>query len=129
MNAKSRADFINSIAAGEQTPCPNCGTANKSNAKFCAKCGTKLTVQEKPGTAQPEQTEQTPFAPARPAAVEQTPFAPAEQVQKKNEEQKKTTPFMPIAPIEEEEKSAFALGLPSWNIDPPQIMVRRKKSK
>ena len=131
MNAKSKADFINSVASGEQTTCPSCGTANKNNAKFCVKCGAKLIIQETPAPSAP--AESTPFAPAQPTPAEQTPFAPAPTAPQKSAEPKKTTamPFANTAPIEEEEeeKSAFALGLPSWNIDPPQVMVRRKKSK
>ena len=48
MNAKSKADFINAVAAGTVIPCPKCGTSNVSDVKFCTACGAELNVpQEK----------------------------------------------------------------------------------
>lgn len=44
MDAKSRANFINSVASGINVPCPKCGTTNKSDSKFCISCGAGITV-------------------------------------------------------------------------------------
>lgn len=43
MDAKSKANFINSVADGQTVPCPKCNTANKPGAEVCATCGTRLT--------------------------------------------------------------------------------------
>lgn len=44
MDAKSRANFINSVASGANVPCPKCGTNNKPDSKFCISCGAEITV-------------------------------------------------------------------------------------
>lgn len=171
MDAKSKANFINSVAGGQGIPCPNCNTLNEADSKFCIACGTPLT-QKKPenvvpfATAEPVQEstptsaaassqEQTPtpaVAPSQekepvPAAEpsqqpfptaepsQQQPFAAAEpsrppvrprpvQSRTKQAEQPKSA-----APTEKyvEPESVFAEGLPSWDIEPPQVVVRRKR--
>lgn len=95
MDAKSRANFINSIASGANVPCPKCGASNKTDSKLCISCGAELST---PQTT----TENAPaFAPAKEAV------APA-----------KTSRYI-------EPSNVFAQGLPAWNIEPPQVMVRR----
>lgn len=94
MDAKSKANFINSVAAGTNIPCPKCGTSNKADSKFCISCGEELVVPK---------TDKAPaFTPAQ-----ETSAAPA-----------KVAKYV-------EPNSAFAEGLPAWNIEPPQVMVRR----
>lgn len=44
MDAKSKANFINSVAAGNTVPCPNCNAANKPESKNCATCGAAMTA-------------------------------------------------------------------------------------
>ena len=41
MDAKSKANFINSVAAGTNVPCPKCGASNKADSKFCISCGER----------------------------------------------------------------------------------------
>ena len=159
MDAKSKANFINSVAGGQGIPCPNCSTLNEADSKFCIACGTPLT-QKKPenavpfATAEPVQEptptpaaapsqekepvpaaepSQQPFPTAEPS--QQQPFAAAEpsrppvrprpvQSRTKQAEQPKSA-----APTEKyvEPESVFAEGLPSWDIEPPQVVVRRKR--
>lgn len=64
MDAKSKANFINSVAAGTDIPCPKCGTSNKADSKFCISCGAELIV--------PKADDAPAFAPAQ-----ETPVAPA----------------------------------------------------
>lgn len=149
MDAKSKANFINSVAGGQGIPCPNCNTLNEADSKFCIACGTPLT-QKKPenvvpfATAEPVQ-EPTPTPAAAPSQEkepvpaaepsQQQPFAAAEpsrppvrprpvQSRTKQAEQPKSA-----APTEKyvEPESVFAEGLPSWDIEPPQVVVRRKR--
>ena len=42
MDAKSKANFINSVAAGTNIPCPKCGASNKADSKFCVPVAKKL---------------------------------------------------------------------------------------
>lgn len=80
MDAKQRANFINSIAS------------------------------------QPEQEEEKPA---------QSGFAPLQ------EEQKKENAFAKVEPVQEspeEEENAFAQGLPAWDLLPPQLAVRKRRS-
>lgn len=96
MDAKSKADFINSVAGKQVVPCPKCNTANKPDSRFCISCGAELSAS---------------------AATSDVPaFAPvAENTQQATEKVAKYV----------EPASVFADGLPSWDIVPPQVMVRR----
>lgn len=57
MDAKSKANFINSVAAGTNIPCPKCGASNKADIKFCISCGEEIVV--------PQSTNAPAFAPAQ----------------------------------------------------------------
>lgn len=97
MDAKSKASFINSVAAGRVVPCPKCNTANKPESKFCISCGAALSA---------------------PIAKKNVPaFSNAPDDSQQNN--KKVTKYV-------EPTSVFADGLPSWDIVPPQVMVRRR---
>ena len=156
MNARSKADFINSVAGG-MIPCPNCQKLNEPDSKFCEACGTRLVKPEEP---KPEATpafepvkkeEPVPaFEPVK--KVEPAPaFEPVKKVEpapafepvKKEEPApafepvKKVEPAPAFEPVKKTEikqevvyhepESVFAKGLPDWDMVPPQVMVRRKK--
>ncbi len=95
MDAKSKANFINSVADGTTIPCPKCGSANKSDSKFCISCGIKLSVDKN------SQASSSDFV----------------QV---NEKKAPVNTFEYVEP-----NTVFAKGLPEWSVEPPQIMVRR----
>ncbi len=95
MDAKSKANFINSVATGISIPCPKCGTTNESDSKFCISCGAELSTP---------QTSQT--------------NAPAFEQVKEQEAPVQTSKYV-------EPNNVFAEGLPDWSIEPPQVMVRR----
>lgn len=108
MNARSKADFINSVAGG-MIPCPNCQKLNEPDSKFCEACGTRLVKPEEP---KPEAT--PAFEP-----VKKVEPAPAFEPVKKTEIKRDV--------VYQEPESVFAKGLPDWDMVPPQVMVRRKK--
>lgn len=95
MDAKSKANFINSVAGGQVIPCPVCGTQNIPDSRFCVSCGSDLSAR--PANSAPA------FA-----QVADSPAQPKETTIKYKEPE-----------------SVFADGLPSWDIVPPQVMVRR----
>lgn len=95
MDAKSRANFINSVASGANVPCPECGTSNKTDSKFCISCGAEITASQTTTNSDPT------FVPAKETV------APA-----------KASRYV-------EPNNVFAKGLPAWNIEPPQLMIRR----
>lgn len=99
MDAKSRANFINSVAGGQKIPCPKCNTLNESDSRFCITCGVPIGQAEAPAQ-KPEKAKTV-----QPSAAK--PFVKVEEPA--------------------EESSIFAEGLPAWDIVPPQVMVRRKK--
>lgn len=103
MDAKSKANFINSVAAGQTIPCPNCGTANEPDSKHCISCGAELSP---PAAAS---------APAFAQISEEPQQQPRQEPQQKTEKPSRNTEPTPV----------FADGLPSWDIVPPQVMVRR----
>ncbi|MBR0036830.1 MAG: zinc-ribbon domain-containing protein [Bacteroidales bacterium] len=53
--------------------CPRCGAPLKPNAKFCTKCGLKLTEQQAPDSQNNPTTQSTPI-------TQNTPSAPTEDV-------------------------------------------------
>ena len=134
MDAKSKADFINSVASGSIVPCPKCGTNNNSGSKFCISCGESLSApaeaqNDVPAFAPAEAQNNAPaFAPTEPQNNVPA-FAPAK------ESENGTAPDVPKAseaankpeiPVKyEEPNNVFAQGLPEWSIEPPQVMVRR----
>ena len=94
MDAKSKANFINSVATGSSIVCPECSAENKSDVSFCASCGAQLVKRKEAKIS----------APAFKPHTEDVATA--------------TTKYV-------EPNSVFAEGLPSWNLEPPQVMVRR----
>lgn len=144
MDARSKANFINSVAGGQGIPCPNCNTLNEADSKFCIACGTQLVQKKSENTmpfaaAEPVQEPiPTPVAEpdqekeATPAStLSRQPFPTAEPVQprpvqsrqKQAEQPKSAAPTVKYI----EPESVFAEGLPSWDIEPPQVVVRRKR--
>lgn len=153
MDAKQRAQFIN--AQGGQTAggdaavkiCPKCHAEVKG--KFCTKCGTKYEApakQEEPAKAAEPVKAAEPFKPTEPvkaaepvnAPVSSSPFAAVAEDTKKEEKKpqaaapagRRGMAFQAISqpePEVPEEESALAKGLPEWNIEPPQVVVRRKR--
>lgn len=148
MDAKSRANFINSVAAGQKIPCPNCNAANEPDARFCVICGAKLTRENRPaaqafGTAPaapgPQQmpAENPAVKPAvnpaansaaNPAANPAVRPAANPAVNPAVEPAAKPAVNPVRPPVEEipEERAVFANGLPDWDILPPQVLVRRR---
>lgn len=95
MDAKSRANFINSVASGANVPCPKCGASNKADSKYCISCGVEITAPQ--------------------TAANNTPaFEPAKEAVAAAKAARYVEP-----------DNVFAQGLPEWNIEPPQVMVRR----
>lgn len=97
MDAKSKANFINSVASGQVIPCPVCGIQNTSDSRFCISCGSNLKATSSGNTV--------PVF----AQVADNPAQSKEATVKYKEPD-----------------SVFADGLPSWDIVPPQVMVRRR---
>lgn len=135
MNAKSRADFINSVASGRKIPCPICGLANEPNSAFCYSCGSRLmdTNNSSPikkvvycPSCNASNDEGALFCASCGAKIEET----KEKVQ--NSPSPEVQAFNSVTQTiveEQEEISVFAQGLPAWDIVPPNIMVRRNKKR
>ena len=60
MDAKSKANFINSVAAGTNIPCPKCGASNKADSKFCISCGEEIVVPQANNAPAFAPTKETP---------------------------------------------------------------------
>ena len=128
MDAKSKANFINSVAGAQKIPCPNCNTLNDADSMFCAICGTRI------GTEQEEQitSNAAPFsAPAfAPANTQKSKPVSEDRTNEKKPQTDAAKPAFQIATPESEdvpeEVSVFAEGLPDWDMVPPQVVVRRK---
>ena len=100
MDAKSKAEFINSVAVGKALVCKKCGAANEPDSMFCISCGAALKQEE------------TKTEPAFGQAKEE-----------------KTNTVAPVTVTAYDEPEAFfADGLPDWDIVPPQVVVRRRQS-
>lgn len=106
--------------------CPNCHAEVKG--KFCTKCGAKYQepVQEKAI----EKAGEAPFKPLKEAKAPEAPEAMPRAKEAKPETGRSAPIFRAITepkPAKPEEKSALAKGLPEWTIEPPQVVVRRKR--
>lgn len=112
MNARLRANFINSVADTTKIPCPRCQQLNESDSKFCFSCGTTLLPESKNTENQGISLKSQPDGGQIHAATLQA-FA-AEEV---------------ISSPDQKEESVFAQGLPAWNLVPPQVPVRRIRRK
>ncbi|MDO4312446.1 MAG: zinc ribbon domain-containing protein [Eubacteriales bacterium] len=124
MDAKQRVRFINAQggqntgSVGASRICPKCHAEVKG--KFCTKCGTKYE--------EPVKVEEP---------VNKNPFASVAEDIIKEEKKPSSVPEIRKSPIFQaiqepeptvpEEESALAKGLPEWNIEPPQVVVRRKR--
>lgn len=106
MDAKSKANFINSVANEQEVVCVGCGAKNKADSRFCIACGKEITIVGESSNSTPA------FAPV----AEGSPDAATGE---KPVHTPKVEKYV-------EPKNVFARGLPSWNIEPPQVMVRRR---
>ena len=136
MDAKQRARFINAQggqntgSVGAARICPKCHAEVKG--KFCTKCGTKY---EEPVKAEEPIKAEEPVKVEEP--VNKNPFASVAEDIIKEEKKPSSAPEIRKSPIFQaiqepeptvpEEESALAKGLPEWNIEPPQVVVRRKR--
>lgn len=113
MDAKSRANFINSVASGAIIPCPKCGTGNTSDSRFCIYCGTEIAAYKSTQNTQAS-------APA---------FAPISDAEDECVCDVDTSDDVENVYVSDdryvEPNNVFAQGLPDWTIEPPQVMVRR----
>lgn len=109
-------------------PCPNCGTINVEDARFCQICGTRLeedkSVEEANG--QEEEKQQNNMEGAAFVAINEET---ADKEVMASQEEKGDSVQVFIEEDSDEEESVFAEGLPKWDIVPPEIVVRRKSRK
>lgn len=138
MDAKMRANFINSVAGSQKIPCPSCNTLNNAGSNFCITCGAKL--ESTPPTTS---INENAYAVDRQKIVcpscntlneSDSSFCIACGTKLKNivKKPEKKMAFNFVAPVVEEAEepiSVFAQGLPAWDIVPPQIMVRKKAKR
>ncbi len=72
MDPKSKANFINSVAAGQTVPCRTCGTPNRPSDVHCTACGAELGASA-PAKSAPAFASVTAASAAKAAVVEQAP--------------------------------------------------------
>lgn len=121
MDAKQRASFINSI--GSQ---PEDASGPKEAGFSISREGEEPGVAAVPFAAAAEPlTSLSDAAPQTAPAPQPAPASAFAAV-----EEKTAAPAAPAAPAEEkeEEANAFAQGLPDWDLVPPQLAVRKRRS-
>ena len=94
MDAKNKANFINSVASGNVILCQVCGAQNAPDSQFCGSCGAEFNAPVSNNEPAFAQVSDNSARPNRPSLTYQEP------------------------------ESVFADGLPNWDIVPPQVMVR-----
>lgn len=139
------ANIINAIADGIQIQCPKCKSMNDGGSRFCMCCGTSLVQSNKtetvPFAAISEPDSSDPEKSVHREGMEAVPFKPltdngeSEELSVGFQPDESLEPLvMPLKPIQYElnteqvveEVSAFAKGLPAWDIVPPNAAVRRR---
>ncbi len=127
MDAKSKAEFINSVAEGEAIPCPNCNSLNEPDSIFCSSCGSELKKHEsiKENEAMEDKVDVADVDSKNSDVTDEI-----KQTSRKGTESSSKPAFQSVTIDEEEteEISVFAEGLPEWDVVPPNVMVRRKKN-
>lgn len=135
MDAKQRASFINSIGAQPGQPAEPKPEAAGFSMKTEEENRPLSTPETSPFDAA-DPAPATPFAAAEPAPAA-APFAAAEPAPAAPQEAPasafaavKEQPAAPAAAAvqAEEEENAFAQGLPAWDLVPPQLAVRKRRS-
>lgn len=127
MNVMDRVNFINSVASGEVVICPSCGAQNKSGDTFCLTCGERLaSKKQNSGSASSSQTADKSQETGSLPASGEVAFKQVEDIPQK---QGSKIPLAQVAEIPQEPEpiAVFAQGLPEWNIEPPQVFVKRRK--
>ena len=74
MDAKSKAEFINSVASGQEIVCGNCGTRASGRGSFCSACGAQLN-KVTPEASAPENNAPA-FAPVSEEPASEAAFSP-----------------------------------------------------
>lgn len=101
MDVRSKADYINMAASESVKICQACQSVNDADANFCVTCGEDLpSVDSKNEIGNGEMAFST---------VDET-AATEERFQHY-----------------QEPESVFAEGLPEWTLEPPQMIVRRRR--
>ena len=154
MDAKSKAEFINSVVSEQSIICMSCGEMNDNDALFCGVCGKKMIEMQREHNSAPafdsvnevvEAVDETESLSSSPITVmveepkgehsAAPAFASVDEADELVKETESPT-STPAAVLVEEPKNVihyqepsmiFAQGLPSWSVEPPQIMVRRRK--
>lgn len=126
MDAKAKADFINSVAGGQGIPCPKCNGLNKAGSNFCVYCGSPLgnKSEKNHSVDEPVKNEadvKKEHVSEKVLPVPETVIDTEETVT--NNRKEKTESYEEY----EESESIFAEGLPDWDMVPPQVVVRRKR--
>lgn len=141
----SNANIINAIADGIQIQCPKCKSMNEVDSRFCMSCGTPLVQTDKTDTVPfAEIREPEPSDPEKSVLREEMEMVPLKSLTDDGESEAISMDFRPDEPLEPlgmplkpvqyelntepvvEEVSAFAKGLPAWDIVPPNAAVRRR---
>lgn len=124
MDAKQRASFINSIGAQPGQPAEPKPEAAGFSMKTEEETRPLSTPETSPFAAAEPAPAAAPFAASEPAPAAPQ-VAPASAFAAVKEQ-----PAAPAAAAvqAEEEENAFAQGLPAWDLVPPQLAVRKRRS-
>ena len=111
------AEFLSNITtdvcSNTKITCPYCSSINENDSNFCYSCGGKLPHNDVEHVNSQENT----------ARVEKI-----NNVDDNHTLIKKHIEIH-VPTIEVDEESIFAKDLPEWNIEPPQLPVRRVRGK
>lgn len=134
-------ELMEAIKQGKVVICPACGQQNAPANKFCRACGHALVSNKAAafaplnGSSVPT-PDKTSTAGATVTAGTSSPAFAASNVTPATTQAATAVPKAPafqvhlMQPQEEEppQHNAFAEGLPDWNIEPPQVVIRHSKT-
>ena len=129
MNAQDRVNFIKNIDNKEEKSttlkCTKCGSMVGPQDKFCESCGAPL----KEFVAMETEEKEKPQVEVNKIETEkETETISDENITNLDSAPSKSQKREVVKEADyTEPSSAFALGLPSWSLEPPQVVVRKRR--
>ena len=129
--ANEQTESLKEKSDGHGVTCPQCGNSNEPDSRFCFFCGNLLQKEAEEAAAPAQQplimSDAVPPTPLQTVPVAAIITHKTSSFPQENALDPITQEKTSVNEVAEKPTDAFAQGLPSWNLEPPQVVVRRKR--